>query len=276
MSSLLRLQRHFAGAMRRGDVRSIAALVRGDGITSERRLGIHANHFRLTLVDALAATFPSLVGALGRARFAQAAAIFVRDEPPTDPRLDAYGEGFPRFVAGPDFGVGRPWLADLGRLDWAINRAYHAEEKPALAIADLAGVPPSDVERLVFALQPSLTLLRSRFDVVALWDALRTEGDPSVRIRVPGIETHLAVARRGIEVTWWSLADWEWRFLGHLAAGSRFGDAVAAAADRDVTHFLAGLLASGLLVDASLSHTKGPRHVANDDLARDGTSSAYR
>jgi len=269
MSSPLRLQRHFAGTMLRGSDRALASLVVPDRIAGERRLQIHRNHYRLTLTEALAATFPSLQYVLGETDFAILAAAYLRDHPPTTPCLHEYGGSFPAFAGG------RSWLADLGRLDWTINRAYHAAELPALDPTRLAKVPPASIDDLVFTLQPSVGFVSSRVALGEVFEAIRSEA-PRQRLPLAATGAHLLVARRELEVSWWALAEWEWRFLKRLADGESFGSAVHAAADHDVTRFLTGLIATGLLVAAFPSISKGPVHVANDDHARDDASHARR
>lgn len=255
--------------MLRGSGHALASLVVADRIAGERRLQIHRNHYRLTLTDALAATFPSLRYVLGETGFATLAAAYLRDHPPASPCLHEYGDSFPAFAGG------RSWLADLGRLDWAINRAYHSAELPGLDPARLAEVPPASIDDLVFTLQPSVGFVSSRVALDDIFEAIRDQ-TPRQRLSLVPAASHLIVARRGLEVSWWALAEWEWRFLKRLADGESFGAAVATATDRDVTRFLTGLIATGLLVAAIPSTSKGPVHVANDDPARDGASHARR
>ncbi len=255
--------------MRRGSGHALAALVVQDRIANERRLQIHRNHYSITLVDALAATFPSLKYVLGETDFAAAAVAYLRDHPPATPCLHEYGHTFPAFAAG------RSWFADLGHLDWAINRAYHAAELPRLDPARLAEIPPSSIDDLVFTLQPSVGFVSSRVALADVFEAIRA-GIPRQRLPLAPTGAHLLVARRGLEVSWWTLAEWEWRFLKRLSDGESFGRAVATAADRDVTRFLTGLIATGLLVATRPSVSKGPAHVANDDHARNAASHVRR
>lgn len=263
MSSLLRLQSHFASAVLRGDDRAVAAMVVGDGIASERRLAIHRNHLRITLTEALAATFPALRSVVGVEAFEPAATAFVRWMPPTSPCLHEYGGEFPGFLAG--LRPGRPFLGDLGRLEWAINRAFHAPEKPALVPERLADIAGDDADDLVFSLQPSLGLIRSPFPIDDLWEAAEADALGPSRRPVDGSGVDLAVLRRGTSVKWWRLAGWEWDLLAGLAARRPFGAVVREFSDRDVSSFLAGLLGTGLLTGAERPDPmKGPSHVADD------------
>lgn len=264
MSSLLRLQSQFAGAMVRGTDRAVAAMVAVGGIAAERRVAIHRNHYRITLTNALAATFPALRHVVGESAFAIAAAGFIRWQQPESPCLHEYGQAFPKFLASAPQSVGRPYLVDLGRFEWAINRAFHAPEVAPLAAGRLLEFSADETDRLVFVPQPSLTLIHSRFALDEIWEAAQVDA-PERRPPASGTGTYLAIMRRGTSVKWWSLAGWEWDFLRRLVDGRSFGDAVSAAADRDIARLFAGILQAGVLADVALFlQTKGTDHVAND------------
>lgn len=266
MSSLLRLQSQVAGAMIRGTDHAAAAMVVMDRIAPERRLAIHRNHYRISLTDALAATFPVLRQVVGDGIFTRAAAAFIRLQPPASPCLHEYGQAFPAFLAGFGPAAGRPRLTDLGRFEWAINRAFHAEERAPLAAARLMDFTAESVDHLVFSPQPSLALIRSPFALDEIWEMT------SSRPVSPASDTvNLAVMRRGTSVKWWSLSGWEWDFLRRLADGHPFGQAVEAAAGQDVTRFFTGILQAGVLADVFLpSSMKGQVHVANDRFTHAG------
>ncbi len=67
------LQHRFAAAVISGDAAGIAAAIVDDAPGAAARLGIYANHFRVTLIDALAATFPVVRQLVGDGFFRTAA-----------------------------------------------------------------------------------------------------------------------------------------------------------------------------------------------------------
>src|SRR6266542_3456863 len=71
--------------------------------------------------EALATTFPTVQALVGEDFFRMLARAFVGQSPPNQPVLAEYGAGFPAFIAGHDAARDLPYLADIARLDWALN-----------------------------------------------------------------------------------------------------------------------------------------------------------
>ena len=96
-----------------------------------------------------------------------------------------------------------PCLADVARLENAWVEAYHAEDAPAAAVAELAALSPHSVPGARIAFHPAARLLRFVTPAASIWaaaqdgdrataptegtgeDALVTRPDCDVRVRVP-------------------------------------------------------------------------------------------
>mgnify|MGYP000103159968 CR=1 FL=1 len=108
MPSLHELQAELVTSLLATPSAALLATVRGDGLAPSERLEIYANHFRLSLVEALATTFPVVRTLLGEGCFAQCAGLFVRRHPPRSPCLFAYGARLPAYLAAqPQLEIGR-------------------------------------------------------------------------------------------------------------------------------------------------------------------------
>jgi hypothetical protein len=103
-------------------------------------LTIYRNTRLGTLTRALATAFPAVRALVGEDFFEAAARQFIRAEPPATACLDDYGERFAAFLAQLPPAAGIAYLADVARLEWAVNRALHAPDGPVLELAALAGV----------------------------------------------------------------------------------------------------------------------------------------
>lgn len=149
MPSLLELQRHLAAAVVSDDPQPAAASIVDDAPGAAARLGIYINHFRVTLIDALAAAFPVVRQLVGEPFFDAAARRYVRENPPVDPCLVAYGDGFPGFLARLPEAASLPYLSGVARLEWAIHQAWHAPDAPSMgrdaAASVLAAADEADV-----------------------------------------------------------------------------------------------------------------------------------
>jgi hypothetical protein len=72
------------------------------------------------------------------------------------------------------------YLADVARLEWAVNRALHAPDAQPLDASTLATVAPSDHERVCFVALPSVSMLRSSFPVDAIWGAVLQQDEAAM------------------------------------------------------------------------------------------------
>lgn len=190
MPALRELQADFASAMLSG--RSPPGLSRAivdAGIAAEARLGIYRANVLLSLRRLLEATFPATRRLFGPERFARLADDFVRQAPPERPQLLAFGGDLPAFLIAVD-----PVIADVARLEWAREEAFHAADVPTLDPARLAAIPPERCAALRLVPHPSLRLVRSEAPLHVLWaDEPHDGGAQQVLVTRPDM---LVVTRR--------------------------------------------------------------------------------
>ena len=140
-----------------------------NGSSAEKRFSIYRNNVVMSLTDVLTAYFPVVVRLLGEEYFYALAREFVLAHPPVTPVLTQYGARFAGFISSFPPITDLPYLADVTRLEWLRQRAYHAADGDALGAADFKNVAPSNVPRLCFRFHPSVGLLRSKFPVFDIW-----------------------------------------------------------------------------------------------------------
>src|SRR5215475_14096940 len=153
------LQKAFADHLAGADRPDLAAEVLGDAIPAAARLRVYRHHVLESLGAALAATFPSVQALVGADFFRGLARAFVTHALPRQPVLAEYGADFPAFVAAYEPARGLPYLADVARLDWALNTAFHAPAGGRLAASDLAALPADRLPALRLALAPGAALV---------------------------------------------------------------------------------------------------------------------
>lgn len=112
-------------AMRTGIVGTapgaLAQAILADGIAPERRIQVYRNHYYVTLIEALAATFPVTHRLVGERFFAAVARRFAAASPPAGPCLFEYGDGFPALLESLPEAKAHPYLGDVARLEWTMN-----------------------------------------------------------------------------------------------------------------------------------------------------------
>jgi hypothetical protein len=225
-------------------------LVAGTAGRAAARLMIHRGNVIESLANALGHSYPAVKAIAGDGNFRVLAAAYVRARPPLRPALMTYGGEFPDFIAAHDAAMrDYPFLADLARLEWAMNEAYFADDAPALAPETLGAVPPERLPALRLALHPAARLAVSeQHPIHTIWAAATAGG--SVPDPVPEGGEAVLVARPSGPVEAFKLDRGETVFLGAVAAGAplerALAEAEAAAPGFDLAAALAAVLARGV------------------------------
>ncbi len=245
--SLAELQRDFAAALRDPERAPPAGLRRADGRPETRRFDVHRNNRMAALIETLEAAFPAVARLVGPAFFRAAAKAYIAAHPPRGPVLLLYGARFGDFLDGFEPAAGVPYLGDVARLEWAWLAAYHAADAEPVPLDRLGALPAAAQATARLTLHPSLTLLRARFPVASLRDAVLGAGDPDGVDMARGED--VAVLRPDLSVRVRVLPPGGYAFATALAAGRDLGTAAAEAADAapdfDLAAHLAGLFDLG-------------------------------
>jgi putative DNA-binding protein len=229
------------------------AIVSGpNGKAADKRYNVYRNNVTVSLINALAATFPATQRITGADFFRAMARFHVRATPPASPLLFEYGHDFPDFIERYEYAQPLPWLADVARIERAWLDAYHALDEAPLTPQALASIPPENLADTIFTPHPATRIVRSRFPAVSIFAANRND-NPGRRIEATEPEDAL-VTRPGLEVTVRHLPPGGAVFLLRLVAGETLG-AAAAAAFTDCPQFdlsanIAGMIEAGVFTAA--------------------------
>jgi hypothetical protein len=236
------LQRAFAAHLSGEDQPALTAAI----VPAATRLRIHRHHMLDSLVAALAATFPTVQAVVGADFFRGLARAFIGQSPPSQPVLAEYGAGFPAFIAGHDAIRDLPYLADVARLDWALNLAFHAPAGGRLAAADLAALPADHLPSLRLGLAPGTVLVASPYPLDRIWAASQPgAAADSVDLAAGGVR--LLVLRRPDDAAFVALSTGEAAFVTGLGEGLSLEEAAGRAeTDFDLSTCFARLLGLGV------------------------------
>lgn len=129
-----------------------------------RALTVHRNTSTKAALDALCANFPVTRSLVGEMAFSACASRFIEVEPPREPRLCFYGNGFDGFLADYAPFPQLAYLPDVAALEWLFILALFA--------ADAAPFDGQsfDLEHPIM-LHPATRMARFQSPAVAIWQS---------------------------------------------------------------------------------------------------------
>jgi len=235
----------FASALIRPD-QEIPRVVAG-GKAALKRYNVYRNNVTVSLIDALAATYPAVQRITGVGFFRAMARSHIRAAPASSPLLFEYGRDFPAFIKRYEHAKEMPWLADTARIERAWLDAYHAADAEPLSPAARATFPQERLADLVFTAHPATRIICSEFAAVTIFAANRSS-EPVGRIDASLPEDAL-ITRPDLDVAVRHLPPGGAVFLTHLISRRSLGEAAAAALAAspafDLAASIAGMLQAG-------------------------------
>jgi hypothetical protein len=256
MPALRELQSAFLRAMFGPDEPELLEAIVGDGLLPAARLQIYRHHVLTSLTDVLQATFPVICRLVDERFFRYAADAYMRQYPPEAPCLFEYGAYFPAFLAAFPACRHLEYLADVARLEWALNTALHAEVRAPLDPAELGGLAPHDVAQLTFQFDPSVTLLDSPWPIDQIWRVNQADEEVYAPLDLNEGGVSLEIRRWEDDVGFRRLDPAIYTFRSTLAAGHALARAAEAALgasqEFDCVAALHELLTDGVVIGFTL------------------------
>lgn len=247
MKTLSELQARFQQHLIDGDPGLIADIAGPDDAYRQTRLRIYYSAYRLRLIGALAVDYPALKALVGESVFEALAIAYIDAHPSTYRNLRWFGKTLPWFLRTEPAFSRQAVLAELAEFEWAQGLAFDAEDAAQTGFENVASVPAEDWPRLRFIAHPSLHLVESHWNVIAIWHAHRDQQKLPAPTRHRQAST-IAIWRKDFRTYFRTLDDdetWLWRAL---AAGAGFGAACAQfAAETGTADADAALRAASLL-----------------------------
>lgn len=237
-----------------------AGLITWNGSDPAVRFAVYRNNVIVSLIDALADTYPVAQELVGEEFFRAMARLYVNTEPPRARVLAFYGASFPDFIERFPPAASVPYLADVARLEMLRVRAYHAAEC-AILPADAIAQSLTDIDQLpnmLVAFHPSMGLLRSQYAVASIWAT--HQGIADIATVDPDVAEHILIVREHLDVEVLRISAGAADFIARLLDGTTLGSAVEQAslahADFDLGNTLSLLLQKQLISTITTSREK--------------------
>lgn len=205
-------------------------IARNPRMDAAAMLQVYNGGYLERLLEVLQSDYGAVEHLLGERAFRALGARYVTAHPSQHPNLNQLGLRFPAFVRAQRRLRHRAFVAELARLECAIQTAFDAPEFTPLAADAIARVPAAKHGVARLTPNPSLQLLAFRHPVDAWFQAWKDGRKTTVpRARA----SWLAVYRRDDTVWRQELVRSEFRVLDALVRGRPLARALALAAARD-------------------------------------------
>ena len=254
----LRQQLLVRSLWRDNTVAAVQGWLRESPARVQRGLGAYVANGGAGAERALAAVFPCVVALMGEAAFALLARAYRLAHPLARGDLAWLGEGLAGFIAADPQLADVPYLADVARLEWLLDRAEHAADAAARP-ESLQLLAEADPQALRLQLAPGAVLWRSAWPVVTIHAAhgLQAAGadDPFAAAREAlsrGDGERVFVWRQGFKPRVAALGEPEARFVEALLQPCTLGESLdQAGADFQFEPWLLQALSQGVLLGAT-------------------------
>jgi hypothetical protein len=227
-----------------------------------RGLEVYRNNYRGNLHDTLAAAYPVLRQLVGEDFFRLLARRYIERHASRSGNLHHYGSEMAGLLTDFENTQHLEYLPDVARLEWAVHRAYFAEDLPAFDLGRLAAVAPAAYADLRWRLHPGCTMLASPFPVAEIWRAHQDGLAADFHFDLTRGGNSLLVYRNGLHPEILTVSPDHQYWLSRLQTGGAMGAATEATLARhpdfDLATALHHWLAQGVLADFHFSPEEKP------------------
>jgi len=178
MSPLRGLQADFKSFLLRGDERMLERVVGSAKVSAPKRLAIYYDAYRLRLLEALDSNYPVLHTWMGDDEFEMLGLAYLEAHPSTHFSIRYFGHRLPEYLASAETYRDQSFLGEMAALEWAMSEAFDAPDSPGVDLDAMAWIPPEAWPEMRMALHASVHRLDLRWNVPAIWKAIKEEQVP--------------------------------------------------------------------------------------------------
>lgn len=178
MSPLHDLQAVFQSFLLRGDEQMLQRVTGTAKASAPRRLAIYYDAYRLRLLEALDSNYPVLHAWRGDDEFEKLGLAYLDAHPSTHFSIRYFGHRLSEYLASAETCRDKPYLGEMAALEWAMSEAFDAADSPGVDLDAMASIPPGAWPEMRLALHASVRRLDLRWNVPAIWKAIKEEQAP--------------------------------------------------------------------------------------------------
>ena len=172
MSALSDLQSDFQSFLLDGNERMLSRVTGTAKVSTEQRLAIYYDAYRLRLLEALTSNYPVLRAWIGDEEFEKAGITYLAAHPSRHFSIRWFGHRLPEFLAATETWRDSPFLAEMASLEWALSETFDAENGAVMDVEDMASIPGDAWPYMRLQIHPVVRRLNLRWNVPIIWKAI--------------------------------------------------------------------------------------------------------
>ncbi len=161
---------------------------------------IYRHNLVFGLIGVLKETYVFSGVLLGARNFKFFCREFLYQNPSRNQDLIQYGEGFGDFLSGRDELKNLPFIPEVARLEWALERAFYASPELGPALAPQKDLAGEESQNPGWKLKSSVQLVRSTYRIHEAWLRFHEQGIEKIEgsLFKSGVENLVVWAEEGV------------------------------------------------------------------------------
>jgi Putative DNA-binding domain len=176
--NLADLQQAFQSAILQLSITTPGFIIDTNKASSAERFKVYADAYRLRLVDALIADYPTLKKYLGEERFKALGRAYIDASPSDQFSVRWFGRHMPRFLAETQSYAEQSFLKELAIFEWALSEAFDAAESILMDYKCLAAIEQTAWPLLQIQFHPSIRRINLHWNAPQVWQAANQQESP--------------------------------------------------------------------------------------------------
>jgi len=178
VSNLARLQQEFLALLQSHDQRFAARVKEQAPVTTETRLGIYQNAYRMRLRETIDNDHPMLGLFLGDQLYDRLVKCYIEQFPSSVKSLRHFCHSLPVFLSDNSPFSDHPVLSELASFERMLLDVFDAKDQTICTINELQQIAPEHWPLITFRFHPSVRLYAQHHQAVEIWQALKANKKP--------------------------------------------------------------------------------------------------
>ena len=184
-------------------------LIQSDArLTAEQRLGIYRHSVQGILLQHLRSIFGVVEQLVGAEFFEYLTETYIDQYPPTHPSLGEYGDQFAGLLWAHPALAAMPWVADIGRLEWARLQAWQGVNQAPSDFSQLSTLSAEEQGSIILQLPDSAQVIESKYAIHDVWLAHQPEayeGKPQLETLDLHVPSYVLIYRKSRQLHQYAL-----------------------------------------------------------------------